>query len=333
MFLILAGRKVPASILNTLSNLKDTTKSESGTYMRYYQFSVRGESHLGVETSEDTLFDLTSANPHATDLFSLLKAASLLGVSLDHVARQIIDRGVASTLSIEELHENTAEQAQAPKFEMPFRPPEVWAAGVTYQSSMFERQAESDTPDVYGKVYTADRPEVFFKATPSRLVSPYGEVGIRADSTWDVPEPELGFVLFDGKVAGYTCGNDMSSRSIEGDNPLYIPQAKVYDQSCSIGPCFATLDAVGDPQKLNVRLRIERDGKEAFNGTTSTGEMFRDCEYIADWIQRHNALPDGTTVVTGTGVIPPMDFTLAEGDVVHVEIEAIGRLTNTVVVV
>ena len=301
--------------------------------MRYYQFSIRGESHLGVETSDDTLFDLTSANPHATDLFALLRAASLMGVSLDHVARQIVDRGIASTLSIEELHENSGEQTHGPKLEMPFLPPEVWAAGVTYESSMFERQAESDTPDVYGKVYVADRPEVFFKATPSRVTGPYGEVGIRSDSTWDVPEPELAFVLFDGKVAGYTCGNDMSSSSIEGDTPLYIPQAKVYDKSCSIGPCFATLDSVGDPQDLAVRLTIQRDGDEAFNGTTSTSLMFRDCEYIADWLQRHNSVPDGTTVVTGTGVIPPMDFTLAEGDIVNVEIEAIGRLTNTVTVV
>ena len=301
--------------------------------MRYYQFSFRGESHFGVETSDDTLYDLTAANPHATDLFSLLRAASMMGVSLDHVARQVIDRGISNTFSLKELHENASEQADGPRLELPFRPPEVWAAGVTYQSSMFERQAESDTPDVYGKVYAADRPEVFFKATPSRVAGPYDEVGIRADSTWDVPEPELAFVLFDREIAGYTCGNDMSSRSIEGDNPLYLPQAKVYDKSCSIGPCFATIESVGDPQDLAVRLTIERDGKEAFNGETSTGAMFRNCEDIADWLQRHNSVPDGTTVVTGTGVIPPMDFTLAEGDVVNVEIENIGRLTNTVVVV
>ncbi|MDA1258343.1 MAG: fumarylacetoacetate hydrolase family protein [Chloroflexi bacterium] len=301
--------------------------------MRYYQFSFRGESHLGVETSDDTLYDLTSANPHASDLFALLRAASLMGVSLDHVARQVIDRGISSTFSIEEIHENSAKETHGPKFELPFLPPEVWAAGVTYESSMFERQAESDTPDVYGKVYTADRPEIFFKATPSRLSGPYGEVGIRADSTWNVPEPELAFVLFDGRVAGYTCGNDMSSRQIEGENPLYIPQAKVYDKSCAIGPCFATIEAVGDPQALSVHLSIERGGNEAFSGETSTSAMFRDCEYIADWLQRHNAVPDGTTVVTGTGVIPTMEFTLAEGDVVHIEVENIGRLTNTVVVV
>ena len=187
--------------------------------------------------------------------------------------------------------------------------------------------------DGYGKVYTADRPEVCFKATPSRLSGPYGEVGIRADSSWDVPEPELAFVLFDGRVAGYTCGNDMSSRSIEGENPLYLPQAKIYDKSCAIGPCFATAEAVGDPKNLAIRLTIQRDGEEVFNGETSTSAMFRDCEDIANWLQRHNAVPDGTTVVTGTGVIPPPDFTLAEGDVVNVEIENIGRLTNTVVVV
>ena len=148
--------------------------------MRYYQFSFRGESHFGVETSDDTLYDLTAANPQATDLFALLRAASLMGVSLDHVARQVIDRGMPNTFSLEELHENSAEGAAGPRLELPFRPPEVWAAGVTYENSMFERQAESGTPDVYGKVYKADRPEVFFKATPSRLSGPYGEVGIRA---------------------------------------------------------------------------------------------------------------------------------------------------------
>ena len=174
---------------------------------------------------------------------------------------------------------------------------------------------------------------MFFKATPGRVSGPFGEVGIRADSDWDVPEPELAFVLFDGAVAGYTVGNDMSSRTIEGINPLYLPQAKIYDKSCSIGPCFVTRETVGDPQDLSVKLVIERDGNEVFTGATSTRNMLRDCDYLADWLQRHNPVPDGTTVLTGTGIIPPPDFTLRGGDVVSIEIEKIGTLTNTVVVV
>jgi 2-dehydro-3-deoxy-D-arabinonate dehydratase len=199
--------------------------------------------------------------------------------------------------------------------------------------SMRERQAESGTPDVYAKVYNAERPEAFFKATANRLAPPFTPVGIRADSEWDVPEPELAFVLFDGKIAGYTAGNDMSSRSIEGANPLYLPQAKVYDRSAAIGPCFATPEVVGDPQDLDVTLTIERGGEQAFQGKANTGSMKRDCAYLADWLQRHNPVPDGTTALTGTGTIPPPEFTLKDGDVVTIEIERIGALVNTVITV
>ena len=128
------------------------------------------------------------------------------------------------------------------RLDRPFEPPEVWAAGVTYKTSEMERQRESDTPDVYAKVFTADRPEVFLKATPDRCVGPFEDVGIRSDSEWSVPEPELAFVLYRGEIVGYTIGNDMSSRSIEGENPLYLPQAKVFDRCCSIGPCFVTAE-------------------------------------------------------------------------------------------
>jgi 2-dehydro-3-deoxy-D-arabinonate dehydratase len=287
---------------------------------------------VGVETSEDTLVDLTAISNHAHSVLGLLRAAAVAGTDIDTVARALIDRGPGTTISIEDLLQSSARgggMALLP----PVIAPEVWAAGVTYQDSMRERQAESGTPDVYAKVYTADRPEVFFKATAERVVPPFGEVGIRADSTWDVPEPELAFVLFDGKIAGYTCGNDMSSRSIEGANPLYLPQAKLYDRSCSIGPCFATPEAVGDAQGLKVRLTIERNGKREFNGESSTSKMKRTCVEIADWLQRHNPVPDGTTVLTGTGTIPPPTFTLKGGDVVRVEIENIGTLVNTVAVV
>ncbi len=302
--------------------------------MRYFQLSIRGESHVAVEATEDTLVDLTAISPHARGVLDLLRTASMMGTDIDHVARTIVDRSSGgSTISLADVEDATAEGSGPVTYGLPLLPPEVWAVGVTYSDSMRERQAESDTPDVYAKVYTADRPEIFFKATPDRVVAPFNEVGIRDDSDWDVPEPELAFVVFDGVVAGYTVGNDMSSRTIEGANPLYLPQAKIYDRSCAIGPCFVTRETVGDPQALNVRLRIERDGAEVFNGTTSTSEMIRDCDYLADWLQRHNPVPDGTTVLTGTGVIPPPEFTLAGGDVVSIEIEKIGTLTNTVVVV
>ena len=302
--------------------------------MRYYQLQIRGESHLAVETSDDTLVDLTTISPHATGVIELLRAAALAGTDIDQIARAIVDRSSSGvTISLADVEDATAAGGHGPSYGLPLVPPEVWAVGVTYQDSMRERQAESDTPDVYAKVYASERPEVFFKATPSRVCGPFEEVGIRADSDWDVPEPELAFVLFDGTVAGFTIGNDMSSRTIEGANPLYLPQAKVYDKSCAIGPCFVTRETVGDPQDLNVKLLIERDGKEAFTGVTSTGNMLRDCDYLADWLQRHNPVPDGTTVLTGTGIIPPPDFTLRGGDVVSIEIEKIGTLTNTVVVV
>ncbi len=302
--------------------------------MRYYQLQIHGESHLAVETSEDTLVDLTTISPHATGVLELLRAAALGGTDIDQIARAIVDRSSGGmTISLDDVEDATRDGSHGPRYGLPLPPPEVWAVGVTYQNSMFERQAESDNPDVYGKVYTADRPEIFFKATPSRVSAPFEEVGIRADSDWDVPEPELAFVLFDGVVAGYTIGNDMSSRTIEGTNPLYLPQAKIYDKSCAIGPCFVTRETVGDPQNLTVKLTIERDGQEGFSGTTSTSGMMRDCDYLADWLQRHNPVPDGTTVLTGTGIIPPPEFTLQGGDVVSIEIEKIGTLTNTVVVV
>ncbi len=300
--------------------------------MRYYQFRKGNTSRVGVETGDDTLVDLTSVSGHVASVLDLLRVAAVAGTDIDRVAMSLVDRGPGATLSTDDLM-SSSETGGALTLLPPVTAPEVWAAGVTYQDSMRERQAESGTPDIYAKIYVADRPEVFFKATAERVVAPFGDVGIRADSTWDVPEPELAFVLFDGKIVGYTCGNDMSSRSIEGANPLYLPQAKLYDRSCAIGPCFVTPDVIGDPQKLGVKLTIERAGKTAFQGASNTSKMKRTCAEIADWLQRHNPVPDGTTVLTGTSTIPPPTFTLKAGDVVRVELEKIGMLVNTVIVV
>ena len=292
--------------------------------MRYYQSLCGVDVHVSVEAEEGVVTDLTSITAEADSTLTLFTAAHLGGVGIDDVAMRILERGGGDQVSVEELC--ASEEILPPIFA-----PEVWAFGVTYMDSMRERQAESGSPDVYALVYNADRPEAFFKATAERLVSPGDALGIRGDSEWDVPEPELAFVLFEGEIVAYTVGNDMSSRSIEGANPLYLPQAKVYDRSCSIGPCIATPDVVGDSQSLNVGLQIERDGEVAFEGSSNTSLMKRDCNYLADWLQRHNPVPNGTTVCTGTGTIPPPEFTLAEGDLVRISIDKIGTLVNRVV--
>ena len=211
----------------------------------------------------------------------------------------------------------------------PIFPQEVWAAGVTYSDSMRERQAESDSPDVYAKVYSAERPEIFFKGTGDRMQPPNSDLGIRSDSGWDVPESELAVIIINGEIAGYTIGNDMSSRSIEGENPLYLPQAKVYNKSFSIGPCIISSENI-DPQNLKVELKIYRNEKMVFNGNSSTKEMKRNVIELVDWLQRSNDLPEVAVLMTGTGIIPQQDFTLKQDDIVEISIEKIGTLRNKI---
>jgi 2-dehydro-3-deoxy-D-arabinonate dehydratase len=208
---------------------------------------------------------------------------------------------------------------------------EVWAAGVTYESSKFARMAESpEGGDFYSKVYTADRPELFFKATPSRTVGPKAEVRIRADSAWNVPEPELAVVIAaNGQILGYTVGNDMSSRDIEGANPLYLPQAKVYRGSCALGPVIIPAGRL-DPHNLGITLTISRAGSVIYKGETSTSRMRRKVEELAGWLFRENDFPHGVILLTGTGLIPPEEFSLQAGDNIAIEIEGIGSLRNTV---
>ena len=211
----------------------------------------------------------------------------------------------------------------------PIFPQEVWAAGVTYSDSMRERQAESDSPDVYAKVYSAERPEIFFKGTGDRMQPPNSDLGIRSDSGWDVPESELAVIIINGEIAGYTIANDMSSRSIERENPLYLPQAKVYNKSFSIGPCIISSENI-DPQDLKVELKIYRNEKMVFDGNSSTKEMKRNVIELVDWLQRSNDLPEVAVLMTGTGIIPQQDFTLKQDDIVEISIEKIGTLRNKI---
>jgi 2-dehydro-3-deoxy-D-arabinonate dehydratase len=206
---------------------------------------------------------------------------------------------------------------------------EVWAAGVTYESSKFARMAESaEGGDFYAKVYVADRPELFFKGTPGRTVGPGEPVRIRRDSKWNVPEPEMAVVVAaTGQILGYTVGNDMSSRDIEGENPLYLPQAKVYTGSCALGPVIVPADSV-DPHTLGITLTIRRGDVVVYRGETSTANMRRRVDDLAAWLFRENAFPHGVVLLTGTGLIPPDDFTLQPGDDIAIEIEHIGVLRN-----
>ncbi len=208
---------------------------------------------------------------------------------------------------------------------------EVWAAGVTYESSKFARMAESaEGGDFYARVYTAERPELFFKATPNRVVGPDDKVRIRADSAWNVPEPELAaLVSAKGQVLGYTIGNDMSSRDIEGANPLYLPQAKVYRGSCALGPWIVPAEHL-DPANLKIMLTIRRRANIVFEGSTSTSRMRRSVEDLASWLFRENEFPNGVILLTGTGIIPPDDFTLQPEDEIAISIGGIGVLRNLV---
>jgi len=207
---------------------------------------------------------------------------------------------------------------------------EVWAAGVTYLRSREARLEEARQKTIYEHVYESDRPELFFKAAGWRVVPDGGEVGVREDSTWDVPEPELAVLSnAHGEVVAFAIGNDMSSRSIEGENPLFLPQAKVYDRSCAIGPA-AVLAWDVDVSRAKIRMTIERDGNPVFDGTASVGDMTREPAKLAAVLHSSYTLPVGAWLLTGTSLVPPEPYTAKPGDVVRIAIEGLGELTNAV---
>ena len=211
---------------------------------------------------------------------------------------------------------------------------EVWAAGVTYTRSLDARVAESGTPDPYERVYRAERPELFFKAAPGRVRGPGEPVGIRADSGWDVPEPELAVVADSGgRIVGFVNGNDMSSRSIEGQNPLYLPQAKIYTGSCALGPCLATPDEVPDLASLLISLRVVRDGADVVADTVKVADLHRSPGDLVAWLFRAQEFPVGVVLLTGTAIVPSPGFTLHAGDEVIVATTGLGELRNVVQVI
>jgi len=219
------------------------------------------------------------------------------------------------------------------QLEAPIGSQEVWASGVTYYRSRNARMEEAKTAgggDFYDRVYLAERPELFMKATPNRVVGHGGKVAIRKDATWSVPEPELTLLASPaGKIVGYTIGNDMSSRDIEGENPLYLPQAKIYDRSCALGPGILIS---GEPisTSTEIHMQILRAGKAVFNGSTALTELKRPFGVLLEYLYRDNAFPHGCFLLTGTGIVPPDEFTLQQQDEIRITITGIGTLVNTV---
>jgi 2-dehydro-3-deoxy-D-arabinonate dehydratase len=210
---------------------------------------------------------------------------------------------------------------------------EVWAAGVTYRRSQTARMEESETSaSCYDKVYSAPRPEIFFKATAHRVSGPNQSLRIRKDSNWNVPEPEMTLVLNSRlTLVGFTVGNDMSSRDIEGENPLYLPQAKVYDNCCGLGPCITLPRAMPRLAETKIDLTIRRAGQVAFQGATDLGHMARSFDELIGWLGRDNSFPCGAFLLTGTGIVPDSSFTLYPGDIVQITIDGIGMLQNPIV--
>lgn len=220
-----------------------------------------------------------------------------------------------------------------PALRAPIQHQEVWASGVTYLRSMtarMEEAREAGGGDFYDRVYHAERPELFFKATPHRVIGPGGKVRIRSDSKWNVPEPELTLAInAAGRIFGYSIGNDMSSRDIEGENPLYLPQAKTYAGSAALGPCLVVSEEL--PGKgTAIIIAILRQGVTVFAGQTSVGQIRRQLPSLAEYLYRDNSFPSGAWLMTGTGIVPPDAFTLAPGDEIHITIEPVGTLRNTV---
>ncbi|WP_143701300.1 fumarylacetoacetate hydrolase family protein [Vulcanisaeta thermophila] len=223
------------------------------------------------------------------------------------------------------------------RFTKPYDPPEVWGSGISYEVSMRRYSEEGEVArigklTIYEKVYSAERPEIFFKATANRCVGHGEPIAVRGDSEWTLPEPELGVVITSsGKVIGYTIIDDVSARDIEAENPLYLPQSKIYNGCCAFGPFVVTPDEIKNPYSLQIRLRIIRGGKVIYEGEVSTERMRRRIDEQIKYLIRNNTVPDGTILMTGTGILPGRDAALRDGDIVEISISGIGTLTTPVI--
>ncbi|WP_067933311.1 fumarylacetoacetate hydrolase family protein [Alicyclobacillus kakegawensis] len=280
-----------------------------------------GRVHLGLLEGDD-VYSITRQIPGWTCPVDMWRALTVLGVRLESAANRL-QHGPALSF---------ADLERCGRLLPPVACPEVWASGVTYERSRDARNAETQLQDsVYDRVYVAERPELFFKATYRRLVAPTQPLSLRSDSHWMVPEPELSVVVGErGEVIGWTIGNDLSSRDIEGENPLYLPQAKVFANSCALGPVLLWNTGRERPHDWRVRMTIHREGARVFSGEIAVNQLHRGVDELIAYLLRDNPILDGTVLMTGTGIVPPDEFTLAPGDVVEISVDEIGTLRNPV---
>jgi len=289
----------------------------------------RGGARLGVAVGDEVALLRVRGYGGGRGFLSLIRDAEKRGVEPSKYLEDLVWRsGGGRRLRYSDLE---AGPVGGYRLLIPVVPPEVWGAGVTYLRSRDAREVETRIKGIYDYVYEAPRPEIFFKATPSRCVGP-GEVAyIRGDSSWSVPEPELALILdARHRIIGFTVGNDLSARDIEGENPLYLPQAKIYRGCCALGPAIALPGSIGDPKNLRVEMRVVRGGEVVFRGSTSTAYLKRSLEELVEYLTRCNVVPGGAVLLTGTGIVPPDDFALKSGDIVEVEVENIGVLRNRI---
>lgn len=279
-----------------------------------YRTGIDASPRLGL-IEGDRVVDVAAAGGPPSLAAALQLSAADLGGQLDAV------RGSAQSLAL-----------SAVTLDAPIDEQEIWAAGVTYLRSRDARMEESTEKSVYDRIYEAERPEIFFKAMRNRVSGSGTSVAIRGDSSWDVPEPELTLVInAGGEIVGYTIGNDVSSRTIEGENPLYLPQAKVYTKCAGLGPVITLTSELPDVGKLGIKLTIRRGGNVFFEGEASTSQIHRSFEELVTYLRRANDFPSGVMLMTGTGIVPPTEFTLEDGDHVEITIDGIGTLENPVV--
>jgi 2-dehydro-3-deoxy-D-arabinonate dehydratase len=296
----------------------------SSKFIRLVRYSVPGQiPRLGI-CKEELIYEFA---PSINSFEELLRQASAASKKLFNFVQEL---SLSDTTYRYQALDRTPD-AKVPHLLMPIVPPEVWGAGVTYERSRVARGVEeSATAGIYDKVYDAERPELFFKATPSRCVGPNMQSGIRADSTWTVPEPELGVVVgADGEVLAYSLGNDMNARDLEGANPLYLPQAKIHRACFSFGPALLLTDST-EVMKLGIWCSIKRKGSEVFHGETNTSHIHRPIAQMIDYLRRMD-IPALTVLSTGTGIVPPTEFALQEDDVIEIGCDQIGVLRNPVI--
>jgi len=326
---LVAVKAVTLTVLETVARTIPVLVREQlrrRTTVKLVQFATpEAAVRLGM-IEGDTVVDITNSAAGIDNLLDALRCAAREGTTLEETVRARGESG--RSYAFADL--NIVPDASRSHLLLPIFPPEVWGCGVTYKRSADAREDDiQDHKGFYDHAYSAERPEVFFKATASRCSGPNDYMGLREDSSYMAPEPELAVVLDrSGRIHGFTCANDVSAWDIERENPLYLPQSKTFNGCCCLGPCIATAEDIADPKNLGITCTVMRDDELVFSGKTSTSKMKRELPELIEYLTRSNPIPTGTVLMTGTGIVMPEDVGLKPGDMVEITMERIGTLRN-----